>query len=361
MSGERSEEATPKKLRDARRRGEVWQSRELATAGVLLATGGVLGATAGEILDALVAIHQLSIDVISGAITAPPGAVLEASIAIAARAVAPVIAAMVVVGALASVVQVGPLFAPAAVAWRPERLDPIAGARRVVSPRRLFELLRSIAILVVLAAVVIITLRDGLRGALGLAGRDALATLRAGGSLVHALLLRAGGAMLAIAVVDVLYQRWRFLRDQRMSKREVERERVETEGDPHVEHARQRLRRDIASRSVIESARDADVVVTDAARLAIALVFDEASGQAAPELRAKGRDELAQRMIAAARERGTPIADHRALARALDRLDVGAEIPEGLYEPVAALLSAPAVSSHRASLLPAPGARTPPR
>jgi flagellar biosynthesis protein FlhB len=340
MSDERTEEASPKKLRDARRRGEVWKSRELGTAATLLAAGGVLGATGGAILDAHVASFHLALDAAAGRLAASPGAVLEASVTLAAQALAPLIGALVVLGALASLVQVGPLFAPEAIAWKLERLDPIAGAKNIFSQKRLIELAKTLLLIVLVGWIGVKTLGDGLRGTLALSGRDALPALEAGGALVRTLLLRVGGAMLVVAVLDVLYQRWRYLRDQRMSKDEVKREHKDAEGDPHVRQQREQLRHEIAQHGALENVRRADVLVVNPTHLAIALRFDEEGEQAAPEVLAKGQDELARRMIEAAREAGVPVMRDVPLAHGLWALDVGEEIPETLYEAVAAVLQA---------------------
>lgn len=340
MSDERTEEPTPKKLRDARKKGQVWKSRELGSALTLLAAAMVLGGTAGSIVEAHVATLRLAIDAAAGRVTASPGALLEASVSLAAGAVAPLLAALVIAGTLASFVQVGALWSPEVIAFSPERLDPIEGAKNLFSGKRAIELLKSLAIVAIVGGVAYVTLRDGLRGTLALGGREPLAILRAGGTLARSMMLRTGGAMLGIAVLDVLYQRWRWMRDLRMTKEEVKREHKESEGDPHTKQARERLRHEIMQHSALEQVRKADVLIVNPTHLAIALRFDEASEQSAPEVLAKGQDELAQRMIQAAREAGVPIMRDVPLAHGLYELEVGDEIPEALYEAVAAVLRA---------------------
>jgi type III secretion YscU/HrpY family protein len=340
MSDERTEEPTPKKLRDARKKGQVWRSRELGGALTLLAAAGVLSATAVRLVDTHWSTFRLAIDAVAGRIEGGPAGILEASVSLAASAIAPLLVALVVVGTLASLVQVGPLFAPEAIAWKPDRLNPIKGAKNLFSQKRLVELLKSIAIVAIVGGVAWMTLRQGLRSVIALAGSDALATLRGTGELVRTLLLRVGGAMLGVAALDVLYQRWRWMRDLRMTKDEVKREYKDAEGDPHIKQERERLRREIATHDVLENVRRADVLVVNPTHLAIALRFDVESDQNAPEVLAKGMDELAQRMIAAAREAGVPVMRDVPLAQGLFELEVGEEIPEALYEAVAAVLRA---------------------
>ncbi|UJR82866.1 EscU/YscU/HrcU family type III secretion system export apparatus switch protein [Sandaracinus amylolyticus] len=339
MSEERTEEATPKALRDARRRGDVWRSRELGVAIGLLTGAAVLGATGGAILDALVASFTLALDAAAGRIDAAPGAILEAAIATAAGAIAPLLVAIVVAGTLASLVQIGPLFAPDVVSWKLERLDPIAGARKLLRARTAVELVKLVALLALLTYVVLATLRDGWRGLAALVARDAHAALHAGGTLVETILLRAGLAVLAIAVLDVAYQRWRWLRDHRMTKREVEREHRESEGDPHLQRERERVRRELAMRSDSEAVASATVLVAGAG-IAVALSFDRERDDAVPEIVARGRGELAARLLQIAHASDVPVRTEPGLAGALVAVPLGEPIPHAHYEAVAQLLHA---------------------
>ena len=340
MSDERTEEPTPKRLAEARARGEVPRSRELGGALTLLGAAGILGATGADVLASLLSIFRLSIDAVAGRLATAPTALLEASVGTAAAAVAPLLGALVVLGALASFVQVGPLLAGEAIAWKPERLDPIAGAKNLFTQARLVELVKTAVVLSIVLAVAWSTLRDALHGTLALGASDAQAALTAGGEIVRRLLLRVGLAMLGVAVLDVVYQRWRWNRDHRMTKDEVKREHKESEGDPHVRQERERLRHEIAAHGALENVRRADVLVVNPTHLAVALRFDEESDQSAPEVIAKGQDELARRMIAAAREAGVPVLRDVPLAQGLFELELGEEIPEALYEAVAAVLRA---------------------
>jgi flagellar biosynthetic protein FlhB len=242
-----------------------------------------------------------------------------------------------VAGTLASVLQTGPLLALDAVAPDLSRLNPFPGIARMFTRRQAVELLKSLAKIGLVGWLAWGVLRDGLRGIVALAGRDAHVALAAAGTLGRTLLVRAGVAMLAIAILDVFFQRWQFAQDQKMSKKEVEREHKESEGDPHTKQERERLRREILAHDVVENVRRADVLVVNPTHLAVALEYDGDEGDA-PTVVAKGQDELARRMIEAAREAGVPVLRDVPLAHALTELDLGDEIPEVLYEAVAAVL-----------------------
>jgi type III secretion YscU/HrpY family protein len=339
MSDEKTEEPTAKKLREARKRGEVWKSRQLTTAGMLLAMAAVLWATGESALARLETSWGLAIAGIDGGAAGAIRA-LTASASIMLSIVLPILVVAVVVAVLTQVLQTGPLFTTEPLSPKLERLDPIAGIKRIFSQKNFVELIKSSFIVLVVSIVVILTLEGSLRGVIGLVGRDAMAALAAAGVLVTRLFVRVGAVMVAIAIMDVLYQRWRYQKDQRMTKDQVKREHKEAEGDPHLKRERDRTHREIVTHGVLESVREADVLVVNPTHLAVALRYDAEGELDAPEVVAKGQEDLARRMIQAAEAAGVPIMRDMPLARALFELEVGVEIPERLYEAVAVILRA---------------------
>ncbi len=338
MSGEKTEEATPKRLREARKKGQVPKSRDLATAAVLLAVVGAGFASGPRALLSLSEVFRLSLRAVEGELPAGQG-LLEAGFSLGVDAAFPLVLAALLAGALATFLQVGPLVTFAPIAPKLERLDPIKGVKNLFSQRQLVELLKTLFKMLVVGLVAWRVLRGALRGVVALAGHDALFTLEAAGELVAGLVLRVGGAILAIGVLDVFYQRWRHRRDQRMSKDEVKREYKEAEGDPHAKQQRERLHREIIEHDMVEQVRTADVLVVNPTHLAVALRYEEGVTDA-PEVVARGAEHLARRMIEAAEESGVPVMRDVPLARALFGLEVGEVIPEDLYEAVAAVLQA---------------------
>ena len=337
MAGEKTEEPSAKKLRDARRRGEVPKSRDFTTALVVLATGGALVASADGALHALESALRLALRAAATPDADP--ALLGAGLALGVDAAAPVLAAAVVAGFVGAFLQVGGLVTVDPIKPKPERLNPIQGLKNIFSQKQLVELLKTLLKLLVIGFVAWQGLRDATRGVAGLAARDAGAALAATGELVTTLLFRVGGTLLAIGVLDVLYQRWRHRQDQKMTKEEVKREHKEAEGDPHAKQQRERVHREIVEHDAVEQVRRADVLVVNPTHLAVALRYEEGETDA-PEVVARGQEHLARRMIEAAREAGVPIMRDVPLARALFDLEVGEETPEPLYEAVAAILQA---------------------
>jgi flagellar biosynthetic protein FlhB len=149
----------------------------------------------------------------------------------------------------------------------------------------------------------------------------------------------AGGAMLlALGALDLLYQRWRHRRDLRMTREEVRREQREEEGDPQLRAERRRLQRELLAQRMVLDVPRATCVIVNPTHLAVALRYDEEDAEAAPVVLAKGEGELARRIVAAARAAGVPVLRNAPVARSLLACELGAAIPERLYEAVAEVL-----------------------
>lgn len=337
MSGEKTEEPTAQKLRKARERGEVPKSRELGTAAVLLATGGALLGTSEHALATLRAALSTFLQNAPSMQAGQPA--LELGLGFGLDVLVPILLAALLAGTVTGYLQVGGLLTVHPLLPKLERIDPVRGAKNLFNQRRLVELLKTLLMMGVVGYVAFGVLRDGVRGVSGLAARDASAALSATGHLASSLLFRVAGAVLGLAILDVLYQRWRHRRDQRMSKDEVKREYKESEGDPHAKSQRERLHRELVEHDTVESVRSADVVVVNPTHVAVALRYDDETMDA-PEVVARGQEHLAQRMIAAAHESGVPVMRDVPLARALHRLELGEQVPERLFEAVAAVLKA---------------------
>jgi flagellar biosynthesis protein FlhB len=339
MSEQKTEAPTPRKLRRARERGEVPKSRELNTAVVLLVAAAGLSWWGPGMAAALTEVLHLSLVAVASPAPERLPAVLGAAARQAVWALAPLLLLVAAAGGLVAFLQVGALFTVRPVLPQPARVDPVKGLARLFSPRQGVELLKTLAKMAIVGAVAWTTLRSGLRGVATASGAGAPALLHATAGLVGLLLLRVGVAMAVLAVPDLLYQRWQHRRDQRMTKDEVKREHREAEGDPHAKQHRDRMHREIVEYGVLEEVRRADVLVVNPTHRAVALRYDEDAHEA-PEVRAKGQDALARRMIEVARQAGVPVLRDVPLTRALFELELGDEIPPALYEAVAAVLRA---------------------
>lgn len=327
-------EPTQKRLDDARARGEGPRAQDLGVAAsyagfilVLIALGGPILSRVGVVLAAF----------LSGAdrlpLRPPAAAFLTLGLPLLPLFLGPAVlalAALALQGAL--------VLAPGKLAPRLSRISPLALAAHRFGPRGLFDFARNLGKLALVAALLWGTLRAALPGVLGwmaLAPAPGLALML---QLVLRFLSAAAALILAFGAVDYLFQRFSHLRRLRMSRREMLDEMKDSEGDPHVKMQRRRRGTQIALQQMIADVAKADVVIVNPTHYAVALKWDS-TARRAPVCVAKGVDEQAARIRAAAAEAAVPLRRDPPTARTLfAEVEVGAEILPAHYRAVAAAI-----------------------
>ncbi|MBK9516583.1 MAG: EscU/YscU/HrcU family type III secretion system export apparatus switch protein [Anaeromyxobacter sp.] len=333
MSGPRTEAPTPRRLAEARRRGEVAVSRELTGAVALAAGLAALAAAGPALLDAAARLLRRGLGAALGQQPPPAAALLEAAGAVARLSALPCLAALVA-GAAAGLLQSGGLLAPAAVAPRAGRLDPASGLARLVSGDRLAAVGLGLLKATLVAGLALLWARGALPALAALP--RAAHPLSALGGVLAPLLRGLLVALLLLGGADLLLARRRHQRRLRMTRDEVRREQREDEGDPA--HRGERRRRHRALLEATPVAR-ATCLVVNPTHVAVALLHRRERDEP-PRVVAKGRGAAARRLRSEARRAGVPIVRDVALARALHRLaEVGDELPEPLYDAAAAVLA----------------------
>lgn len=338
---ERTEPATPKRLREARERGQVVRSRELNTTAVLLASAGALLLLGGGMVESLRALlrHGLAFERARIYDNAALGAALERGALDALVAAAPLLAVTVVASLLAPMALGGWSFSTQAFSFQWERLDPIKGLGRVFAWRGLIELVKALAkfTLVAVAAVVLIWNLSG--PMLGLGNEPLERALTHTAHLVGWSFLVLSLAMLVIAAADVPFQLWDYARQLRMTRQELKDEHKETEGRPEVRSRIRGLQRELARRRMMAEVPKADVIVTNPTHYAVALRYEEGR-MAAPLVVAKGRDLIAMHIRQVGAASRVPQMSAPPLARALyHSTELNRPIPAGLYLAVAQVLA----------------------
>ena len=335
MSGgaSRTEPPTPRRLREARRRGDVARSGELTGAAALLGGLAAVIATGPAAAGELARLVRAALSAAAGASPDPAATLRAAAAAVARLSLAPGLAALAA-GALAGTLQTGAGFFPEALRPRLDRIDPLRGLRRLASPAQLLRAGLGIAKAGVLLAIAAAWLRSA--NGLGELPRAAPgAALRASPALVS-VALRLAGAFAAFGILDWALARRRHRRALMMTREEVRREQKEDEGDPAHRAERRRRHRALLDAGPVTRAT---VVVVNPTHVAVALRHQR-GGEDAPRVIAKGAGLAAARIRSAARRAGVPIVRDVPLARALHRLaEVGDDIPEELYEAAAAVLA----------------------
>lgn len=338
---ERNYPATPRRLEQARERGQVARSRELATAGVALAAAGAivwfgpaLATASADILRRGLTIDRtaaFSDDRLLRALSELSSASLIALI--------PLLLVIVVATLLAPMLLSGWVFAPQALLPDFKRLDPFKGLANLFSLHALAELIKTIVKSALIGTIGTWTVFAAWDEMAALAGQpDAAGIARVGGLIGGALFMLAGG-LIAIALIDVPYQYWRFHRELRMSREELRQEMREMEGDPQLKARIRSLQRQAARRRMMAAVPKATVIVTNPTHYAVALEWREGQMRA-PRVIAKGAGLVALRIREIGAEHGVPVLEAPPLARALHaHAELDAEIPQPLYAAVAQVLA----------------------
>jgi len=344
---DKTEEATPKRLRKAREEGDSGASAfaaqamafVVAVALVPSAVRALASRAADDLRGAIALAATVDLTCAPGALCVGQGVPLDA-VALATSVVAlvtPVLLAAGLVGAVAHVVQTGGTVATKRLTPKLERLNPFAGVKNFFSAARLFSVVRALFAGLVVGWLAWRGLGEHVVDLAHLGGQPRWTPVLVA-EVAGALAWRAALVGVALGVVDLVVTRGAWRRRLRMSKDEVKREHKESEGDPQTKAARERAYHELLAQATVANVRTASVVVVNPTHLACALRYDEKEGDEAPVVVASGEGDLAQRIVRAAEAWGVPVVRDVPLARALVELQVGEVIPEALYEAVAEIL-----------------------
>ncbi len=256
-----------------------------------------------------------------------------------ARSVLPFMLVMLVTGLATNLMQVGLLFTAKPLQPKLNRINPLSGFQRFASVRTLMELVKSVAKITVVIALVWMAMRNRIEEFVLLMALTPQALLPAVASLVVAIWWRIAVAMFVLGLVDLAFQRWQHERELRMTRKEAEQETKELEGDPHVKRRIRQVQRQLAMQRMMREVPEAEVIVTNPTTYAVALRYAPQT-MAAPVVIAKGMRLVAERIREIGQQNNVPIVQNPELARTLYRtLDVGQPIPEVLFQAVAEVLS----------------------
>jgi flagellar biosynthetic protein FlhB len=338
---EKTEQATPKRLEEAWKKGQFARSAEVQTVFVLF--GGMLALLltgqetwrnlAGAMFGVFARLHEVELRLDGLQRFALNGALLLGACA------GPVVLGTAVGGLLAGGIQARFRTASDVLAIVWERINPVSGLRRVFSPNAAVpSIIGAVKLAVVLAlswSVVESVLSDPIfSSSVGVAR---LARFLAESSFT--IVMRVGFALVVLAGLDYSYQLWRTNRDLMMTRDELKEEQKSHEGDPKVKAAQRRRRQALSKRKMLAEVPQADVVITNPTHLAVALRYDRKS-MSAPRVVAKGSRLNALRIREIARQHQVPILENKPLARLLFKYGrVGGEIPAQLYAAVAEILA----------------------
>ncbi len=339
---EKTEAPTPRRRAEFRRQGQFARSLELAPAFSLLAIGILLygyGKTLfGKLAWLMDRTFRYGLTTQNWTVEAVYEGALKLELLLV-QLIAPLLLVALVVGVSVNLAQTRFLFTTYPLKPNLDRIHPMARLRQIFSRRGLVELIKTIAKMWIIAFVAYRTLVGNAESLAAIASMELQAGARVLASVGLAMVLRVAVALVLLAALDYLFQRYQFERDIRMTKREMLEELKSIEGDPLIKSRRRQAQIQVALQRMMQAVPQADVVVTNPTHLAVALQY-KAQEMIAPTVIAKGQRRVAERIVELARQHHVPIVHNVTLARALfDMVEVGEQIPPKLYQAVAEVLA----------------------
>ncbi|OZG74349.1 EscU/YscU/HrcU family type III secretion system export apparatus switch protein [Hahella sp. CCB-MM4] len=335
---EKTEKPTPKKLRDARKKGQVAHSKELVSTALMIAIYGLLFATGYHLvqeLQNLIALPAQFYELpFQEALKEMLNGVAEKTLGI----LMPFILLVIVVAISANVGHVGPLFALESVKFDLKKISPVEGIKKLFSMKSLVELIKSIFKIIFLSILIYWVIQSNLDDIIKLPYCGSACVLPFIGHLMFELAVVSIIAFIIVALIDFLYQKHDHQKKLRMTKDEVKREYKDTEGNPEIIGQRKQIHRELLEGGMIGQIKKASVIVTNPTHLALGIYYD-GDKRSLPIVTVKAKNHIAQRVKKIAAREGVPILENVPLARALyAEAELDNYIPSDLIEPVAEVL-----------------------
>jgi len=334
-------DATPQKLERARKEGQVVKSKDFSMAISMVIMFAAINAFAPFVWDQLAGLFQLAYEQIPNRSLEDigPGYILFITVKPLVLIIGPVMILAVFVAVMADVIQVGPLIATATLVPKLDKLNPTKYFKNLFSMKTLFDLFKNIVKVALLGTIGFVVYKEHFATILTLVAVDNnFAIMYEFGKLISDFIIKAGILFLVIAGADYGVTKWKFMKDQKMSFKEVKDEYKNSEGDPHVKAALRQRRFQMLQQGSADMVVEADFVVTNPSHVAVAVKYDEASMES-PKVLAKGEDLAAEKIKNIAKENNIPIIENPPVARALFKfVKANQDVPAELYQAVAEIL-----------------------
>jgi flagellar biosynthetic protein FlhB len=346
-----TEEATPRKLEEARKRGDVAKTPDLPQFASLAGAFGVIVIAGGYLMQKLT-MSLLPFISHSGDLSLAGGGgqlVMKQAVEAAMPPLLAVLLAAAIAGVAGNLVQHGFLWSPSKLAPDFSRLSPAAGFKRMFGVDSFVQFLKTLLKVASVGVVCWYVLKPHAAELAGMASMDPRAILPLSGTLLKAVFYATLALLGVTAMVDWMWQRFRFMQRMRMSREEVKDDYKQSEGDPHIKAKLRQQRMERAKRRMMQNVPKATVVVMNPTHYAVALLY-EPGQTAAPQCLAKGLDAVALRIRAVAEAAGVPVIEDPPLARSLyAAVDLDEFIPQAHYEAVAKVIGFVMNGSKRAA------------
>jgi flagellar biosynthetic protein FlhB len=340
-TGERTEEASAKRRDDFRKKGQVAQSREVQTAAMftvmLMFWIFYTPYFWRDLTDLLAIVWNRSCQY-----SITPPSIMQLSIFLFKNLgllMGPLFLVAIAAGALSTIMQIGWLFTGKPLMPDFSKLDPIKGMGRFVSKRSLVEIIKSLLKVLLVAWISFRTVQDEFGSALMLMEMPLEHFLQFLGRTATLIMMKVCGIMILLAILDYGFVRYEMEEKMKMTKQEQKEEFKDTEGDPHIKSKIRAIQQQMAQSRMMAAVPEADVVITNPTRVAVAIKYDNARMEA-PVVLAKGQELLAAKIREIARENDIPLVENPPVARLLhSKVELGQAIPEELFRAVAEILA----------------------
>lgn len=341
FSDDKTEEATPKKKSESRKKGQLPRSKDVSLAFTLLICTLIISLLSGFLAGNFKSdmIYFLSLDYkqeITDVSAKSYGLFVMLRMAMG---IFPVVLPIMVGGVIASLMQTGFLLTGEPLKPSLGKLNPLKGIKNMFSKRSLLELVKNLIVISIIGYLAYDFVMANYRSILAV-GNLYFPTIGVEiKNLVMGIFTKITMVMVVLAILDYILQRRIFNKEMRMSKQEVKEEFKQMEGDPQVKGKIKQKQREMATRRMMQAVPDATVVITNPTHIAIALKYEE-GGMNVPKVTAIGTDNIAIKIKEIAKDNDIPIIENKPLARAIyDTLDVGSEIPGEMYQAIAEILA----------------------
>ena len=340
-AAEKTEQPTPRRLQKARQKGQVVQSQELPSAatvivltmGLALAASSLMRYFTTQMKQGMSCANSVFVD--SDTFMEFFNSQIIRSLVV----ISPILGGLFIGAILACIAVGGLTFSAEPLKFKPESINPIEGFKKLFNVKALVKLCLSIVKIIFISLIVWVYLKGKL---------DTITTLRWAWSyqilaviskIILGMLIRVCIALLVISAADVIFQKWKYTQNLKMTKQEVKEERKQMEGSPETKGRIRRVQVEMATKRMLQDVPKADVVLVNPTHVAVAVQYD-AQTMEAPVVLAKGADHMAEKIREAARAYGVPIIRRPALARTLySTVKIGDSIPQKMFIVVAEVLA----------------------
>ncbi len=342
MAGSKTEKATSKRKRDERKKGNIFQSKDIVSAFSLLIMFSSLKILSSFMYEYIELLIQRNVGRVSQfpqlSTTSATEAFRDIILSIGILS-APLLIISALVTIVFSVMQTRFLFATEALKFKFSRMNPLEGFKRLFSIRSVVELAKALAKIILVVAILYNEIMMRLEELPSLFHVDILQGIIYIGDSVVSMVFTISFIFIGLSVLDYVYQWWEYEKNLRMTKQEVKEEYKQLEGDPKIKAQIKEKQRQMAQRRMMQQVPSADVVIRNPTHYAVAIRYKPGENSA-PIVVAKGADLVALRIITVAQENDVTITENVSLARALyEAVEIDQEIPASFYVAVAEVLA----------------------